>query len=88
MRPPLWTDTSPGAERVLLEGYRRMSLQEKAQRFTSLVHAGHQLALTRLRAAFPEEGEDALMVRVAALFLEPELLEAALTYRARIAEVR
>ena len=88
MRPPLWTDTSPEAERFLIEGYRRMSLQQKALRLTSLVQAGHELALTRLRALWPEESEDALMVRVAALFLEPELLEAALRRRAAVQQAR
>ena len=82
-RPPLWTDTSPDAERVLLEGYRRMTVQDKARRVTTLVQSGYQMVWARVRAEHPEEDDDTVMIRVASLFLEPELLAAALRHRER-----
>lgn len=73
--PRLWEDTSPDAERVLVEGYRRMSGAKKLQQVTELTFAVQQLALARLRLEDPTATDRELQVRLAALWLPPELLE-------------
>jgi hypothetical protein len=87
MRPKLWEDTSAAAERVLIEGYRRMTPARKASQVDSLTLAVQQLALARLRAESPESTDAELHLKVAALWLPTELLERALAHRqARRAE--
>ena len=73
MRPKLWEDTSPDAERVLIEGYRRMTAARKAAQVASLTKAVQQLALARLRSEDPGASERDLRLRLAALWLTPEL---------------
>lgn len=74
MRPKLWEDTSPDAARVLIEGYRRMSPARKAVQVTSLTQAAQQRALTRPRSEDPRASERELHLRLAALWLAPDLL--------------
>jgi hypothetical protein len=74
MRPKLWEDTSPAAERVLIEGYRRMSPERKAGQVASLTLAVQQLALARLRAESPDASDHDLRLELAALWLPEELL--------------
>lgn len=81
MRPKLWEDTSPAAERVLIEGYRRMTPARKASQVASLTLAVQQLALARVRAENPESSEDELHLKVAALWLPDDLLRRALAHR-------
>ncbi len=80
MRPKLWEDTSPAAERVLIEGYRRMAPARKAAQVASLTRAVQQLALARLRADAPDASEQELRVKLAALWLPKDLLERVLVY--------
>ncbi len=80
MRPKLWEDTSPAAERVLIEGYRRMSPARKVSQVAWLTLAVQQLALARLRAECPDASDDALRVKLAALWLPDELLKRVLAY--------
>lgn len=87
MRPKLWEDTSPAAERVLIEGYRRMTPARKASQVDSLTLAVQQLAVARLRAESPGSTEAELHLRVAALWLPEALLQRALAHQqARRAE--
>jgi hypothetical protein len=81
MRPKLWEDTSPDAERVLIEGYRRMTHARKAGKVASLTSAVQQLALARLRAARPERTDAELQRELAALWLPADLLERVLAHR-------
>jgi hypothetical protein len=65
------SDTSPAAERVLLEGYRRMTPREKAQRLVALNRALEQLARARIRAQYGEHlTERELRLRLGALRLD------------------
>ena len=73
--PKLWEDTSPEAERVLLLGYRNMSGARKLQQVTELTFAVQQLALARLRMEDPTATDRELQLRLASLWLPPELLE-------------
>lgn len=74
MRPKLWEDTSPDAERVLIEGYRRMSPARKAQQVVALTQAVQQLALARLRVEMPNASDQELRMALAALWLPEDLL--------------
>ncbi len=65
------SDTSPAAERVLLEGYRRMSPREKLQRVVALNRTLEQLARARIRAQYGEHlTERELRLRLGALRLD------------------
>jgi hypothetical protein len=78
---PVPSDTSPDAERVLIEGYRRMSPAEKLERVAALNRALVALSTARLRAQYgaaipPRE----LRLRLAALRLEPEIMRTVLAW--------
>jgi len=73
------SDTSPDAERVLIEGYRRMTPAEKLARVVALNRALVTLSTARLRdqygaAMSPRE----LRLRLAALRLDPEIMRTVL----------
>lgn len=71
------SDTSPEAEAVLIEGYRRMSTVEKANRIRALTIAGQRLALARIHAQYGDLPERELRLRLAALWLPRDLMIAA-----------
>ena len=77
MRPVLWSDTHPDAERVLVEGYRQMSSAEKLQRVVAMTQGVQQMALARLRSQYPDDSERQLQLRLAALWLDDEVMRAA-----------
>ena len=69
------SDTSPAAERIIIDGYRRMSPVEKLEQVAALNRALVMLSTARLRAQYgaamsPRE----LRLRLAALWLEPETM--------------
>ena len=72
----LFRDTHADAERVLIEGLRRMSGAEKIAR----VFALRQMALSLSAARMREEGysEREIRLRQAATWLSPELMHKAL----------
>ncbi len=77
MHPSL-SDTSPHAEHVLIEGYRRMSPQRKLERVAALNRALEQLQRARLRAEYgPALSERELRLRLAALRLPRAVMQAA-----------
>ena len=78
---PIPYDTSLDAERVLIEGYRRMSPAEKLQRVAALNRALVTLSTARLREQYgatmsPQE----LRLRLAALRLDPEIMRTVLAW--------
>ncbi|MBN2493422.1 MAG: hypothetical protein JXR96_02425 [Deltaproteobacteria bacterium] len=76
MKQPI--DTSPDAERMLIEGYRRMSPAEKLRRVVDLNQAALQMARARIQARYgPDLSEEELRMRLAALWLGRELMIAA-----------
>ena len=77
MPTPLWRDTHPAAERVLIEGYRRMSLADKLKRVAALTQGVQQLALLRLRKAYPDDSERQLQYRLASLWIDAETMRRA-----------
>ena len=68
------TDTSPEAERRLIDEYRRMSAQEKLEQVVRLSQAVQKLALIDLRRRFPDADDRELQLRLAARWLDPELM--------------
>ena len=65
-------DTSPGAEQVLIEAYRRMPPLEKVRRLTEIIRACEQLALAGIRERHPQASEWEIRLRLAALRLDRE----------------
>ncbi|MCB9762365.1 MAG: hypothetical protein H6739_21390 [Alphaproteobacteria bacterium] len=74
MRPPLWTDTHPDAERVLIAGYRRMSPADKLRRVVALTQGAQQMALARLREEYPDDTDRQRQLRLASLWLDDETM--------------
>ncbi|HEX7670407.1 MAG TPA: hypothetical protein VF395_12515 [Polyangiaceae bacterium] len=70
---PFGHDTDPRAARVLLDGYRRMSPEQKLARVVDLTLTSRRLAETRIRAQYPEASEREVALRLAALTLGGEL---------------
>ncbi len=63
MRKPLFDDTPPEVEAVLIEGYRRMSPAKKLDRVRDLNWTLQQLAIAELRRRYPEDDERTLRLR-------------------------
>lgn len=68
------SDTSPEAERVLIEGYRRMSPAEKLERVFSLNRALEKLQAARIRADYGDIPEREMRLRLASLRLGRETM--------------
>ena len=75
MSIPLFTDTSPDAERVLVEGYRRMGPGAKLTRVRELTQGVQQMALARLRSEHPTADELELRLRLASLWIDPQIMK-------------
>ncbi len=67
-------DTPPEVQRILIEGYRRMSLAQKLQRMVALTQGVQQLALARIRAAHPAASEREQQLRLASLWLPADIM--------------
>lgn len=67
-------DTSPEAEQVLIEAYRRMPPWEKARRLTEIIRACERLALAGIRERYPHASEREVRLRLAALRLDRETM--------------
>lgn len=68
------SDTHPAIERILLEGYRRMSPAEKLQVVEGLNEAVLQLAAARISREHPAIDERELRLRLAALWLDADTM--------------
>jgi hypothetical protein len=67
-------DTSPEAERVLVDGYRRMSPEQKLAIVDDLTRATKQLAAARIRRQYPNATDREVLLRVASLTLGRDLM--------------
>ena len=70
-------DTSPEAERVLIELLREASPARKMEMVLSANRSARMLAMAGLRERFPQESEARLRRRLADLWLGPDLAEKA-----------
>ena len=69
------SDTPAAVERLLIEGYRRMSVIEKLERVAAMNRALEQLARARLRARYGNDlSERELRLRLGALRLDPDVM--------------
>jgi hypothetical protein len=71
------SDTRAEALRVLIELYARMTPGEKLARVRELTGASSLLALSGLRARFPDETQPELLLRLARIWLGDEMTRAA-----------
>ncbi|MDM8530120.1 hypothetical protein QUF63_03050 [Anaerolineales bacterium HSG25] len=67
-------DTHPHIQKLIIEGYRQMSPQEKFKRVTELTIAIQQLALARIIKQYGQISEREQQLRLASLWLEPEIM--------------
>ena len=73
MKPHL-SDTSPDAQRFLVEGYRRMSPTEKLRRVESMNRTLAQLQRARIRQQYGDIPEEEMRMRLGALRLGRDLM--------------
>ncbi len=67
-------DTPPHIQKLIIEGYRRMSPQEKFKRVAELTKAIQQLALARIIKQYGQISEREQQLRLASLWLERETM--------------
>jgi hypothetical protein len=70
-------DTSEAAFRIVEEGIRRMTPEQRVGRAVSLTILSHGFALAGIRRLYPDEDERTHRLRLAARYLEPELMKKA-----------
>jgi hypothetical protein len=68
-------DTPPQIQKILIEGYRKMSPQQKLKRVAELTLAVQQLALARIRRQYGDISERELHLRLASLWLDSETMK-------------
>ena len=71
---PLSADTHPEIERILIEGYRRMSPERKCRIVWDLTATTRQLATARIRQQHPDASARELALRLASLWIDPETM--------------
>ncbi len=71
------SDTKPEAMAVLVEGYRRMSAEEKLRKVDELNKFLVALIEAEVRKRFPNADEREIRLRVASRWLPPELMQKA-----------
>jgi hypothetical protein len=77
MAAPLSLDTSPDAQRLQIEAWRRMSPSEKAAVVTGLTRAVHRLAVAGVRQRYPHASPREQFLRLAIVLHGPELARSA-----------
>ena len=70
---PLNLDTSPEIERKQIDGWRRMSSQEKAALVTGLTRAAFAMTLAGIRHRHPGASAREQQLRLAIITLGPDL---------------
>lgn len=68
------TDTHPTIQKILIEGYRKMTPQEKLKRVSELTISIQQLALARIRKQYGDISEREQQLRLASLWLDREVM--------------
>lgn len=71
---PTKNDTSPEIQKILIDGYSKMTPAEKIKRMTELSKAVQQLALARIKTQYGDIPEREQMLRLAALRLDRETM--------------
>ena len=68
------SDTSPEAERILIEGYRKMSPRQKLERVVSMNRALVALSTARIKATYGDISDWEMKLRLAALRLDRDTM--------------
>jgi len=68
------SDTHPKIQKILIDGYRRMTPQQKMQCVTELNQAIQQLALARIFKQYGPLSEHEQRLRLAALWLDRDTM--------------
>jgi hypothetical protein len=71
---PLSRDTDIEAERILIEGYRKMSPEQRLAQVAKLTLLAEEMALADIRRKYPDAGERECRLRLASRWLDPDLL--------------
>jgi hypothetical protein len=69
-----YQDTNPEILKIIIEGYRAMSPQQKLIRVNELTRSIQQLALARIRKQFGDIPEHEQKLRLASLWLDRETM--------------
>ena len=67
-------DTSPEVRKILIEGYRNMTPQQKMRRVSELNKMIQQLALARIQQQYGELPEQERRLRLASLWLDRDTM--------------
>ncbi|MFC1852587.1 hypothetical protein ACFL27_20510 [candidate division CSSED10-310 bacterium] len=67
-------DTPLKVHKMLIEGYRKMSPQQKLQQVNELTKTVQQFACARIRTKYGELSESELRLRLASLWLDREVM--------------
>lgn len=70
-------DTSHEAEKVMIEGYRKMPVWRKLQQVREMTRLVYELAMNDVRRNYPQADERELKLRLASRWLDPELMRKA-----------
>jgi hypothetical protein len=70
-------DTPPEIEKIIIEGYRKMSAALKLQIMQDLIRAAQLVALSDIKRRYPNAAERELQLRLASRWIEPELMRKA-----------
>lgn len=71
------SDTAPEIEKLIIEGYRKMSAAKKLQIMQDLIRTAQLLALSDIKRRHPNASTRELQLRLASRWLEPELMRQA-----------
>lgn len=74
---PLSRDTSPEAERILIEGYRRMPSAQKLERVRDASRRMHALVMAEVRLRHPNADVRECALRVASRWIDAGLMSKA-----------
>lgn len=80
----LTADSSPDAEQVQVDLWRRMTARDKVRTVTSLTRTAQELALAGVRMRYPRASERECLLRLAVLNLGPHLAVRAYPDAARL----
>lgn len=67
-------DTYPKSEQVLIELLRNVPAWQKCRQVSQMIQATRQLSIAGLRIRYPDASDEELHKRVAALWLDRELV--------------
>ena len=81
---PLSRDTHPEAEKVLIEGYRRMTPAQKLQCLQEMVERAEGLQTAAIRRRHPDATDREVRLRLAVLWHGPELVRKAFGWDADV----